>query len=106
MVGPSRQDFSFYIPEFGQIILHKDRLSTCKNLWLSLGLSCLYLTVPGGGTCRPKLFNVSRLGRQVGQARHSACALEEDLSCADTTADTLVVIQVGNYTLYRITTSH
>ena len=41
----------------------------------------------------------------MGQAWHSACALEEDLSCATTAVDTLVVIKVGNYTLYRITTS-
>ena len=41
----------------------------------------------------------------MGQARHTCCALEEKLSCTATTIDTLVVVQVGNYTLYRFTTN-
>ena len=39
----------------------------------------------------------------MGKARHPSCALEEALSRAATAIDTLVVVKVGNYTLYRFT---
>ena len=39
----------------------------------------------------------------MGKARHTCRALEEALSRAATAIDTLVMVKVGNYTLYRFT---
>ena len=39
----------------------------------------------------------------MGEAWYTSCALEEAFSCTATTIDTLVMVKVGNYTLYRFT---